>query len=187
MRVQIVLTCFTIVVSSIFLMNIGNLAFAIEYEKCGVTVQYPEGWKAENDDYQAEKLRSFVNLYPDPNDFSNLISIKIWDISDYRQKTIEYVSEIFALPDSGGGIEITPIRNDITQVGGFPAQKAAYSDEFKGFKTYFMEINILAYDKVYQISLEAEKQEKFDQYSPIVEDIANSIKISKPNFEGINC
>ena len=50
-----------------------------------------------------------------------------------------------------------------------------------------MDINILAYDKVYQIELETEDQEKFDKYAPFVEEIANSIKISKPNFEGINC
>jgi hypothetical protein len=30
-------------------------------------------------------------------------------------------------------------------------------------------------------------QEKFDKYVPFVEEMANSIKISKPNFEGINC
>ena len=50
-----------------------------------------------------------------------------------------------------------------------------------------MYINILAYDKVYQIELLAENQNKFNKHVPLVEEIANSIKISKPNFEGINC
>ena len=50
-----------------------------------------------------------------------------------------------------------------------------------------MEINILVYDRVYQIILEAENQDKFDKYAPLVDEIANSIKISKPNFEGIDC
>ena len=59
--------------------------------------------------------------------------------------------------------------------------------EFHGYKTYIMDVNILAYDKVYQIELETEDQDKFDKYTPFVEEIANSIKISKPNFEGINC
>jgi len=50
-----------------------------------------------------------------------------------------------------------------------------------------MEINILAYDRLYQIKLEAENQDKFDKYVPLVDEVANSIKISKPSFEGINC
>jgi len=78
-------------------------------------------------------------------------------------------------------------------VGGFPAQKLAYFEgmpgkyEFQEDKIHIMEINILAYDRVYQIKLEAENQDKFDKYAPLVEEIANSIKISQPNFEGINC
>ena len=43
-----------------------------------------------------------------------------------------------------------------------------------------MDVNILAYDKVYQIELETDDQEKFDKYALFVEEIANSIKISKP-------
>jgi hypothetical protein len=115
----------------------------------------------------------------------------IWDISDYREKTIEYVSEIFRpLEDD---TETGVIQDDILQVGDFPAQKLAYFEgmpgkyEFQEDKIHIMEINILAYDRVYQINLEAENQDKYYKYLPIVEDMANSIKISKPNFEGINC
>jgi hypothetical protein len=159
--------------------------------KCGVSIQYPEEWEVENDDYKTEKLRSFIDISPDPDDFSNQISIGIWDIADYTEKTIEYISEVFRpLEDD---TETGVIQDDIIQVGGFPAQKLAYFEgipgeyEFQEEKTHFMEINILAYDRVYQIYLEAENQENFDEYSPIVEQMKDTLKINKPNFEGINC
>lgn len=76
---------------------------------------------------------------------------------------------------------------EIIQVGAFPAQKITYNEEFEGLKTYGKDINILAHDKVYQISLEAEDEKKFNQYSPFVEEISTRIKILKPNFEGVNC
>ena len=180
---------FTIAIASIFLFTIGNPAFAIEYtnEKCGVSIQYHEDWQVENNDFKGEGMRSFVNFSPDPDDFSIQISIMIWDIADYREKTIEYVSEIFTPDVSVEEIKTDVIQDSIIQIKGFPAQKLAYSEEFEGYKTYFMDVNILAYDKVYQIELETDDQEKFDKYAPFVEEIANSIKISKPNFEGINC
>jgi hypothetical protein len=186
-QTSIVLTGFTMAITSIILLTIGNYAFAIEYqhEKCGVSIQYPKDWKVENDDYRGEGLRSFVTISPDSDDVLNDFSIRIWDISDYREKTIEYVSEIFT-PESIEEIITDVIQNNIIEVGGFPAQKLAYSEEFEGYITYSMEINILAYDKIYQIYL-ATDEDKFDKYVPLVDEIANSIKISKPNFEGINC
>jgi len=171
------------------LLTIGNHAFAIEYtnEKCGVSIQYNEEWEVENSDLKTEKLRSFATISPDPDDIFNQIYLRVWDISNYREKTIEYVSDIFALPEWGDEIKTDVIQDNVIQVEGFPAQKLAYSEEFEGSKTYFTDVNILAYDKVYQIELETDDQEKFDKYAPFVEEIANSIKISKPNFEGINC
>jgi hypothetical protein len=188
-RVQkFVLIGFTMAITSIVLITIENNAFAIEYtnEQCGVSIQYPEDWKVENDDYKGEGLRSFVTISPDSDDVLTDFSIRIWDISDYREKTIEYVSQIFT-PESTEEIKNDVIQSNIIEVGGFPAQKLAYSEEFQGYITYSMGINILAYDKVYQIYLEAEDQDIFDKYVPLVDEIANSIKILKPNFEGINC
>jgi len=190
---SIVLTGFTMAITSILLLTIGNHAFAIEYtnEKCGIALNYPKDWKVENQDYIVETLKPIVDLAPDLDDIYNTVSINLWDISDYREKTIEYVSEIFRPleEDTESGV----IQDDILEVGGFPAQKLAYFEgmpgkyEFQEDKIHIMEINILAYDRIYQIKLEAENQDKFDKYTPFVEEIANSIKISKPNFEGINC
>jgi hypothetical protein len=140
----------------------------------------------KNGKYKVEKLRSFVYIYPDSDDVFNSISIRIWDISDYAKKTIEFVSEVFQPYYNEGGFEHHVLINKITKIGGFPSQALAYSEKYKD-TTYTMDINILAYDKVYQIELESDDQEKFYKYAPFVEEIANSIKISKPNFEGINC
>ena len=188
---SIVLTGFTMAITSIIiLLTIGNHAFAIEYtnEKCGISINYPKDWKAEDVDYKIEGMRPIVEFSPDSD---NQVSIDLWDISDYGEKTIEYVSEIFRPleEDTESGV----IQDDILEVGGFPAQKLAYFEgipgkyEFQEDKNHIMEINILAYNRLYQIKLEAENQDKFDKYAPLVEEIANSIKISKPNFEGINC
>jgi hypothetical protein len=192
-RVQnFVLIGFTIAITSNVLITIGNNTFATEYpiEKCGVSIQYPEDWEVKNDDYQSEGIRSFVTISPD--DFSNPISIMIWDITEFSEKsTIEYVSEVFRPAEDE--IETEVIQDDILQVGDFPAQKLAYIEgipgeyEFQEEKTHFMQINILAYDKLYQIQLETENLDEYYKYLPVVEEIANNIKISKPNFEGINC
>ena len=149
---------------------------------------YHKDWKAEDVNYKIEGMRPIVDFSPDSD---NQVSIDLWDISDYGEKTIEYVSEIFRPleEDTESGV----IRDDILEVGGFPAQKLAYFEgisgkyEFQEDKSHILEINILAYDRLYQIKLEAENQDKFDKYAPFIEEIANSIKISKPNFEGINC
>ena len=136
------------------MFTLGNNAFAVEYtnEKCGVSIQYPEEWQVENDDYKTEGLRSFVTISPDSD---NQVSIDLWDISDYGEKTIEYVSEIFRPleEDTESGV----IQDDILEIGGFPAQKLAYFEgitgkyEFQEDKSHIMEINILAYDRLYQI------------------------------------
>ena len=187
---KFVLIGFTMAITSIILLTIENPAFAIEYtnEKCGVSIQYHKDWKAEDVNYKIEGMRPIVDFSPDSD---NQVSIDLWDISDYGEKTIEYISEIFRPleEDTESGV----IQDDISEVGGFPAQKLAYFEgmpgkyEFQEDKIHIMEINILAYERVYQIKLEAENQHKFDKYVPLVEEIANSIKISKPNFEGINC
>ena len=100
-------------------------------------------------------VRPIVDFSPDLDGTDNQVSINLWDISDYREKTIEYVSEIFRPleEDTESGV----IQDDIIEVGGFPAQKLAYFEgipgkyEFQEDKSHIMEINILAYDRLYQI------------------------------------
>jgi hypothetical protein len=185
---SIVLLGFSFAITSILITSVGNNVFALEYtnEKCGVSLQHPEEWKVENDDYLGEGLRSFINIYPYPDDTSNYISLNIWDISKNREQTIEYLSQVFT-PEDSDDIKIMILENDIIQLGQHPTQKLAYSEEFQGYKTYIKDINILAFDKLYQISLSAEDEDTFYKYSSMVDELVDSLKISKPNFEGINC
>jgi hypothetical protein len=186
---KFVLIEITMAITFSMVLTIGNPAFGIEYtnEKCGVSIPYHKDWQVENNDYKAENLKSIITITPDPDDVLTQIYINIWDISHHGENTIEYVSKIFTPVDSGEEIKTEVIQDNIIHVGDFSAQKLAYNDEFEGFKSYIMYINILAYDKVYQIELLAENQNKFNKHVLLVEEIANSIKISKPNFEGINC
>jgi hypothetical protein len=75
----IVLTGFTLAITSIILLTIGNLVFAIEYtnEKCGVSVKYNEKWDVENSDLKTEKTRSFATISPVPDDIFNQNKIHI--------------------------------------------------------------------------------------------------------------
>ena len=127
---SIVLTGFTMAITSIIiLLTIGNHAFAIDYtnEKCGISINYPKDWKAEDVDYKIEGMRPIVEFSPDSD---NQVSIDLWDISDYGEKTIEYVSEIFRPleEDTESGV----IQDNILEVGGFPAQKLAYFEGIPG-------------------------------------------------------
>lgn len=178
----IVLTGFTII-SSIFLTNIGNLAFAIKYEKCGVTVQYPEGWTGEDSDFVSKDntVKGLANFSPQ-DDYID-ISFNI-DNTGIAKKSTSELSEFLrdyaiSSPDS------TIIDSGITEINGFQTHKIAYTGGFwgGGTLTYF----IIAYDRGYELTFNAMDKQEFDKYSPIVEEIAKSIKISQPNFKGINC
>jgi hypothetical protein len=50
-----------------------------------------------------------------------------------------------------------------------------------------MEVLIIAFDREYRLIYDAPNKAEFDKYSTIVEEMANSIKITKPNFEGVKC
>jgi hypothetical protein len=59
--------------------------------------------------------------------------------------------------------------------------------ELQKDKFHEMEILMIAYDREYRLTYEEPNKEAFDKYRSIDEDMANSIKISEPKFEGINC
>ncbi len=47
-------------------MTTGNNVFAIAYtyEKCDVSIQYPEDWTVEESDVVADKIRYLANFFP---------------------------------------------------------------------------------------------------------------------------
>lgn len=50
-----------------------------------------------------------------------------------------------------------------------------------------MEVLIIDYDREYVLLCDVQNKHDFDKYSSVIEEMANCIKITKPNFEGINC
>ena len=43
------------------------------------------------------------------------------------------------------------------------------------------------FDREYRLAYEAADKVKFDKYQSTIENMAQTIKISEPKFEGINC
>ena len=191
---KFVLTGFTMAITSIILLlTIGNHAFAIEYtnEKCGVSIQYPKDWVAIESNYVFEdKSRTISDFQSEDEDVLGL-SFTIENMG-LAKKSITEVSEWFreywvTSPESG------ILSSEITEINGFPAYEITYYEglagdyEFQDEKSHTMEVVIIAYDREYVLRYEAPNKTDFDKYSSIVNEMANSIKISKPNFEGINC
>jgi len=85
------------------------------------------------------------------------------------------------------------VSSGIKEINGFPTYEIIYYDglageyEFQDEKFHTMEVLIIAFDREYKLLYEAPNKTDFDKYSSIVEEMANSIKINKPNFEGVNC
>jgi hypothetical protein len=52
------------------------------------------------------------------------------------------------------------------------------------YRSHFL---ILASDIENRLNFDESSKADFDKYSSIVEEISNSIKITKPNFVGANC
>ena len=96
------------------------------------------------------------------------------EISEFQRDTAT-----FFYPDS------TIIESRTTEINGFPTLKIVYTTGIDEGK--ILSYLIIAYDREYELTLDATDKEEFDKYSSIVEEMANSIKITKPNFEGVNC
>jgi GH15 family glucan-1,4-alpha-glucosidase len=64
-----------------------------------------------------------------------------------------------------------------------------YSDGLPGRtdRFYTFDTLIVAYDREYRFVFEAADKAEFDKYRSTVESMAKSIRITQPNFEGINC
>ena len=160
-------------------------------EKCGISLNYPKDWKVTESDFVfKDKSKTIANLQTGEDDIFDLEVLienfglakkSLGDISEFQQ---EFVS---TNPDAN------ILESGITEINGFPTHKIAYAegmpDDYELQEEHFhtVEYLIIAYDKEYRINYEAADKKEFDKYSPMVEQIANTLKITQPNFEGINC
>ena len=190
---SICLTGFTMVITSFLIIAVGNYVSALEYtnEKCGVSINYPEDWKVTESDYVFEdKSKTLVDIQSGEDDILALdISIENFGLAKKSLSDISEFEEDFVLSSPDANI----LESSITEINGFPTHKIAYYEgmldeyELQEEKFHTVEYLIIAHDREYKINYQAADKQEFDKYAPFVEEIANSIKISKPNFEGINC
>ncbi len=157
---------------------------AYENEKCGVSIQYPEDWTVEESNTVfKDKSKNFANFFPKDDHLIYGVSISIQNFG-LAKKSMGEISEFQR--DSAmfyPGSTIT--QSGITQINGFPTHKIVYTEGISGgtILTYL----IIAYDREYEFKFDATNKAEFDKYSSVVDEMAKSIKISKPNFGGINC
>jgi hypothetical protein len=177
----------TIITSLILLISFyegfSQLENTYTDEKCGISIQYPEDWTVEDSDIAVKDLKTLATFSPEDDFLLFGVYIEIENFGLYK-KSMEGVSEFqkdlatYALPES------TIIESIVTEINGFPTHKMVYT---MGTGDRILTYLIIAYDREYLLTFEAADKEEFDKYSSTVEEMANSIKISKPNFEGTNC
>jgi len=151
-------------------------------EKCGISIQYPKDWTVKESNYIYEdKSKTIADFQSADNDIYGLdIEIENFALSKYSMSDIaeEKGFEEPVLPGS------KIIYSGIGEINGFPTYKLIYSDAIKFYRSHIL---IIAFDREYQLNFDESDKEDFDKYSSIVEEMANSIKITKPNFEGVKC
>jgi hypothetical protein len=159
-------------------------------EKCDVSINYPEDWKVTESTFVSEKSKTIANLQTEEDDIFALdISIENYGLAKKSLHDISEFEQEFVLlyPDA----KIS--ESSITEINGFPAYKIAYVEglldeyELEEEKFHTVEYLVIAYDREYRLNYQAADKKEFEKYSPIVEQIVNTLKITKPSFEGINC
>lgn len=181
----------------VFLLNIPfNIIFAQELEntyineKCGMSINYPKDWKVEESDFVFEDKSKTLADFDSQDADIHVLSIGI-DNFGLAKKTPGELSEFMQDSATLGESEI--LSSESIQIAGFPAHKIIYTQglpgehEFQEDKFHTMEILIIAHDREYTLTFEQPDKKGFDKHFTIVEEMANSIKINQPNFEGINC
>lgn len=191
-----IILSFLVVVTSLVLGisfedSFAELENTYTNEKCGVSLQYPKDWVATESNYVFEDKSKTIADFQSEDDDINTLSFSIENIG-LAKKSMAGISEWYkdyGVTSSESGI----VSSEITQINGFPAHKIIYYDglageyELQDEKFHTMEVLIVAFDREYMLLYDAPNKADFDKYSSIVDEIAKSIKITKPNFEGINC
>jgi len=163
--------------------QVGNRYFN---EKCGVSIELPKGWTAIESDFVFEdKSKTLADFQSQDEDiFSLYIAIQDFGTSSMTPTGIfESLREFASLsPDSN------IIESDIGQINGFPSYKIVYTGGVPGkYEFHTLEILITAYDREYRLIFEAADKLEFDKYRSKVEEMAKTIKINEPRFDGISC
>ena len=160
-------------------------------EKCGISIQYPKDWVATESDYVFEdKSKTIADFQSEDDDILGLsLAIEKLGLAKKSMAAISEWYREYGVSSSESGI----VSSGIREINGFPTYEIIYYDgvageyELQDEKFHTMEVLIIAFDREYKLIYDAANKSEFDKYSSIVEEMANTIKITKPNFEGVNC
>ena len=148
--------------------------------KCEVSIQIPKDWKVVASQFVFEdKSKTLADFQSPDDDILNLhLSIENFGLANRPPQDISRLErETASLADS------TVLETDTGVINGFPSYKTVYRTD----KFHDMEILIIAFDREYRLVFGAADKAEFDKYQSIIENMAQTIKISQPKFEGISC
>jgi hypothetical protein len=156
-------------------------------QKCGVSIMLPKAWAATPSDFVSKDQSKTLADFQSADDDIFSLSIAIDKYGYYTLSPLDLSSNLrdFATLNPDSNI----IESTIMQIGGFPSYKTVYSDGLPGRadRFYTFDTLIVAYDREYRFVFEAADKAEFDKYRSTVEIMAKSIRITQPNFEGIDC
>jgi hypothetical protein len=164
------------------LSQTGN-SYVNEY--CGVSIELPNGWTATESDFTyQDKSKTLANIHSEYHDIFQLeFALENYGIAKYSPMEILNSERDYA--------NLSPnahILKSESKINGFPSYKIAYSTGSPGeYEFYMMDVLIVAYDREYRILYQAADKAEFDIYGSTIEDMAKTIKITKPEYQGINC
>lgn len=156
-------------------------------EKCGVAATLPKGWLVIPSDRIYKGGKTLADFQSADDDIFSLY-LAIENIG-YHSMSPADISDALREYATLGSDSII-IDSETGQIDGFPSYKIIHSEGSPGtseYVFYTLDTLIIAYDREYRFVFEAADKAEFDKYRSAVENMAKTISIKEPNFEGINC
>ena len=158
----------------------------------GVTIQYPSNWVVDTTDFPGDPLTQIVGFFSPLESRIDTYEERLW-IAQEQQSFSEdfdldqYAEQIVSNYNSTlTDFNLEEIELESARLGNNdrPAYMIVYTETLQpeniNLKT--LEIGTLVDDKLYIVMYHAET-ERYDQYSPIIEEMINSIELSDSELD----
>jgi hypothetical protein len=153
----------------------------------GVTIQYPSNWLVETTDFPGDPLTQIVGFFSPLESRIDTYEERLWiaqeqqsfsedfDLAQYAEQIVSnYNSTLIDFNLEEIDIDTARLGNNDS-----PAYRIVYTERLQpeNIDLTTLEIGTLVGDKVYVVMYHAEAA-RYDQYSPIIEEMINSIELS---------